>query len=46
VLTPERLAEVFGVRGAVTTHPLTGRPHLVFSAMTSDRSHHGKAHEA
>ncbi|WP_329101492.1 ABC transporter ATP-binding protein [Micromonospora sp. NBC_01699] len=32
VLTPERLAEVFGVRGAVTVHPLTGRPHLVFAA--------------
>ncbi len=32
VLTPERLADVFGVRGAVTTHPLTSRPHLVFAA--------------
>jgi iron complex transport system ATP-binding protein len=31
VLTPERLAGVFGVRAAVTTHPLTGRPHLVFA---------------
>ena len=32
VLTPERLDRVFGVRAAVTTHPLTGRPHLVFAA--------------
>ncbi|GLZ01131.1 iron chelate uptake ABC transporter family permease subunit [Actinoplanes sp. NBRC 103695] len=31
VLTLERLADVFGVRAAVTTHPLTGRPHLVFA---------------
>ncbi|GAA3212016.1 ABC transporter ATP-binding protein [Dactylosporangium siamense] len=32
VLTPQHLADVFGVRAAVTTHPLTGRPHLVFAA--------------
>ncbi|MFG1608061.1 ATP-binding cassette domain-containing protein [Actinoplanes sp. NPDC049265] len=31
VLTPERLAEVFGVRAAVLTHPLTGRPHFAFA---------------
>ncbi|MBX7270054.1 ABC transporter ATP-binding protein [Micromonospora sp. Llam7] len=37
VLTPERLADVFGVRGAMTTHPLTGRPHLVFAAPRSER---------
>ena len=34
VLTPQCLADVFGVRGALTTHPLTGRPHLVFAAAT------------
>ncbi|MFC8903663.1 ABC transporter ATP-binding protein [Micromonospora sp. NPDC057140] len=33
VLTTQRLAEVFGVHGAFTTHPLTGRPHLVFTAL-------------
>ncbi len=35
VLTPDRLAAVFGVRAAVTTHPLTGRPHLVFATSAS-----------
>ncbi len=34
VLTPQRLADVFGVRGVMTIHPLTGRPHLVFAART------------
>ncbi|KOV87974.1 ABC transporter ATP-binding protein [Nocardia sp. NRRL S-836] len=29
VLTPERVAEVFGVRSAIVPHPLTGRPHFV-----------------
>ncbi|WFE30940.1 ABC transporter ATP-binding protein [Micromonospora sp. WMMD975] len=33
VLTPQRLTDVFGVRGAFTTHPLTGRPHLVVAAL-------------
>jgi iron complex transport system ATP-binding protein len=33
VLTPRRLADVFGVRGAFTTHPLTGRPHLVVAPL-------------
>ncbi|SCF22375.1 iron complex transport system ATP-binding protein [Micromonospora haikouensis] len=37
VLTPQRLADVFGVRGATTTHPLTGQPHLVFAAPRSER---------
>ncbi|MDG4827454.1 ABC transporter ATP-binding protein [Asanoa sp. WMMD1127] len=31
VLSPERLADVFGVHAAVTAHPITGRPHLVFA---------------
>ncbi len=31
VLTPRRLADVFGVRAGVTANPLTGRPHLVFA---------------
>jgi iron complex transport system ATP-binding protein len=35
VLTPQRLADVFGVHAAVTTHPLTGRPHLVFATAAS-----------
>ncbi|WP_043263203.1 ABC transporter ATP-binding protein [Streptomyces sp. CT34] len=30
VLTPELLAEVFGVRAAVTEHPLTGDPLIAF----------------
>ena len=29
VLTADRVSEVFGVRSAVVTHPLTGRPHFV-----------------
>ncbi|ASW52921.1 ABC transporter ATP-binding protein [Plantactinospora sp. KBS50] len=45
VLTPERLAEVFGVRAAVTTHPLTGRPHLVFATTASLPSSERSAHD-
>ncbi|PZF98653.1 ABC transporter ATP-binding protein [Micromonospora endophytica] len=44
VLTPERLAEVFGVRAAMTTHSLTGRPHLVFATGTSRPSSERYAH--
>jgi iron complex transport system ATP-binding protein len=29
VLTAERVAEVFGVRSAIVSHPITGRPHFV-----------------
>ncbi|MCA1655496.1 MAG: ABC transporter ATP-binding protein [Pseudonocardiaceae bacterium] len=29
VLTPERVAKVFGVRSAIVPHPITGRPHFV-----------------
>ncbi|MCU4746388.1 MULTISPECIES: ABC transporter ATP-binding protein [unclassified Streptomyces] len=29
VLDPRTVAEVFGVRSAIVSHPLTGRPHLV-----------------
>lgn len=29
VLSPERVAEVFGVRSAIVAHPITGRPHFV-----------------
>ncbi|TDV44261.1 iron complex transport system ATP-binding protein [Actinophytocola oryzae] len=29
VLTADRVADVFGVRSAIVTHPLTGRPHFV-----------------
>ncbi|MEC3914690.1 ABC transporter ATP-binding protein [Nocardia sp. CDC160] len=28
-LTPERVRAIFGVRSAIVSHPLTGRPHLV-----------------
>jgi iron complex transport system ATP-binding protein len=33
VLTPERLADVFGVNAHCGTHPLTGRPLLTFSPL-------------
>ena len=40
VLTPARLAEVFGVRAHCGTHPLTGRPLLTFSPLpTNERDH-------
>jgi ABC-type cobalamin/Fe3+-siderophores transport system ATPase subunit len=40
VLTPSRLAEVFGVRAHCGTHPLTGRPLLTFSPLeNNDRVH-------
>ncbi|MCP2167682.1 ABC transporter ATP-binding protein [Goodfellowiella coeruleoviolacea] len=29
VLSPDRVAAVFGVRGAIAPHPITGRPHFV-----------------
>ncbi|MCM6772503.1 ABC transporter ATP-binding protein [Nocardia sp. CDC159] len=29
VLTPDRIAAIFGMRSAIVPHPLTGRPHLV-----------------
>ncbi len=29
VLVPDRVADVFGVRSAIVSHPLTGRPHFV-----------------
>ncbi|MGW1199446.1 ABC transporter ATP-binding protein [Streptomyces sp. NPDC002536] len=35
VLTPELLAEVFGVRAAVVEHPLTGDPLIAFDHRTS-----------
>ncbi|KDN87707.1 putative ABC transporter [Kitasatospora cheerisanensis KCTC 2395] len=34
VLTPDLLAEVFGVRAAVTRHPLTGDPLIAFDHRT------------
>ncbi|MFD9701402.1 ABC transporter ATP-binding protein [Lentzea sp. NPDC059081] len=38
VLTPSRVAEVFGVESAIVAHPLTGRPHFVTaSRVTSPR---------
>jgi iron complex transport system ATP-binding protein len=36
VLSPERVAEVFGVRSAIVTHPLTGRPHFVTAPTGGD----------
>jgi iron complex transport system ATP-binding protein len=33
VLTPEFIAEVFGVRAHVGTHPLTGRPHIAVASL-------------
>jgi len=36
VLTPGRIAEVFGVRTHVGTHPLTGRLHLTFAPLPRD----------
>lgn len=32
VLEPDRVAEVFGVRSAIVSHPITGRPHFVTAA--------------
>ena len=29
VLTADRVTDVFGVRGAIVPHPITGRPHFV-----------------
>lgn len=34
VLTPDRVAEVFGVRSTIVEHPLTGRPHFVTAPAT------------
>lgn len=36
VLTPERVARVFGVRSTIVPHPITGRPHLVTAPATHD----------
>ncbi|MFE2750581.1 ABC transporter ATP-binding protein [Actinosynnema sp. NPDC059335] len=33
VLTAERVTTVFGVRGAIVPHPLTGRPHFVTASV-------------
>ncbi|WP_199486338.1 hypothetical protein [Actinomadura logoneensis] len=32
VLTPEFIAEVFGVRAHIGPHPLTGRPHIAIAS--------------
>ena len=34
VLTPEFVAEVFGVRAHIGPHPLTGRPHIAVASFT------------
>ncbi|MBI4935547.1 MAG: ABC transporter ATP-binding protein [Actinobacteria bacterium] len=36
VLTPERIADVFGVRAHVGEHPLTGRPHITVAPLEPD----------
>ena len=38
VMTPERLAEVFGVRAHCGVHPITGRPLLTFGPLTQSPS--------
>jgi iron complex transport system ATP-binding protein len=38
VLTPEVVADVFGVRAARGTHPITGLPHLAFAPLTDKHS--------
>ncbi|MFF4593747.1 ABC transporter ATP-binding protein [Amycolatopsis sp. NPDC001319] len=40
VLTPDLLAEVFGVRAHVVTHPATGRPQLLFDRLESEEDSH------
>ncbi len=40
VLTPARLAEVFGVNAHCGVHPLTGRPLLTFSPLPTNRRAH------
>jgi iron complex transport system ATP-binding protein len=42
VLTPSRLAEVFGVRAHCGTHPLTGRPLLTFSPLENNDGVHDR----
>ncbi|MFI5780719.1 ABC transporter ATP-binding protein [Nocardia sp. NPDC051570] len=37
VLTPDRVATVFGMRSAIVRHPLTDRPHLVTALPEIDR---------
>jgi iron complex transport system ATP-binding protein len=39
VLTEDRVQEVFGVRSAVVSHPLTGRPQLVFAPLREVERH-------
>lgn len=38
VLTPGLIAEVFGVRAELGTHPITGLPHLAFAPLEGSRS--------
>jgi iron complex transport system ATP-binding protein len=41
VLTTERVTAVFGVRGAIVAHPLTGRPHFVTASVRTGLSVNG-----
>jgi iron complex transport system ATP-binding protein len=41
VLTPERVRDVFGVRSAVVSHPITGRRHLVTAPAAHAASGYG-----
>jgi iron complex transport system ATP-binding protein len=39
VLTPEFIAQVFGVRAHIGTHPITGRPHIAIAPLQQANPH-------